>query len=76
MYAKTGFEYFLDGMIIFLCMSLVALIFLGLPLACKNESDFMEACIQAGGVPSKYSTMGGKASERLCIKKENIVELK
>jgi len=49
----------------------------GIPYAIENERQFVEACTQAGGVPSKYETMIGKTnySERLCIKKDNIVEV-
>ena len=49
----------------------------GLPCSIEAERQFVEACTQAGGVPSKYETMVGKTShsERLCIKKENIVEV-
>jgi hypothetical protein len=43
----------------------------------EQENKFTQECIAKGGVPSKYSTMAGKTSrsERLCIKKENIVEV-
>ena len=43
----------------------------------KQESIWATKCEQAGGVPSRYSRMVGKVhqSERLCIKKENVVEV-
>jgi len=43
----------------------------------EYEGIWAAKCEQAGGVPSKYSTMIGKTShsERLCIKKENVVEV-
>ena len=43
----------------------------------KQESIWATKCEQAGGVPSRYSTMVGKVhqSERLCIKKDNVVEV-
>jgi len=46
-------------------------------LSAEYEGIWAAKCEQAGGVPSKYSTMVGKTShsERLCIKKENVVEV-
>jgi hypothetical protein len=46
-------------------------------LSAENESAWAAKCEQAGGIASKYSTMVGKTthSERLCIKKENVVEV-
>ena len=43
----------------------------------KKDAVWTTKCEQAGGVASKYETMVGKTShsERLCIKKENVVEV-
>lgn len=43
----------------------------------EYEGIWAAKCEHAGGVPSKYETMVGKThhSERLCIKKENVVEV-
>ena len=43
----------------------------------EQEGVWAAKCEQAGGMPSKYHTMVGKTShsERLCIKKENVVEV-
>ena len=73
----SWFEYFIWGVIIVLMAILVWVFAVGLPMSLENERQFAEACTQAGGVPSKYETMVGKTSvsERLCIKKENIVEI-
>ena len=67
------FWLFMGPLIVFL----IWLFVVGLPYALENERQFVEACTQAGGVPSKYETMIGKTnySERLCIKKDNIVEI-
>jgi hypothetical protein len=56
---------------------LIGLIFIAVPMSIQNEREFVAACTAKGGVPSKYETMVGKTSqsERLCIKKDNIVEL-
>lgn len=58
-------------------MFVVWVLAVALPDSIAYERQFVEACTQAGGVPSKYETMVGKTShsERLCIKKENIVEV-
>ena len=58
-------------------MFVVWVLAVALPDSIENERQFVEACTQAGGAPSKYETMVGKTShsERLCIKKENIVEI-
>lgn len=58
-------------------MFIVWVLAVALPASLKYERQFVAACTQAGGVPSKYKTMVGKTShsERLCIKKENIVEV-
>ena len=67
------FWLFMGPLIVFL----IWLFVVGIPYALENKRQFVEACTQAGGVPSKYETMVGKTSvsERLCIKKENIVEI-
>lgn len=67
------FWLFMGPLIVFL----IWLFVVGIPYALENERQFVEACTQAGGVPSKYETMIGKTnySERLCIKKDNIVEV-
>ena len=67
------FWLFMGPLIVFL----IWLFVVGIPYALENERQFVEACTQAGGVPSTYNTMIGKTSvsERLCIKKENIVEV-
>ena len=72
-----GIEYFLIGILAVLVMFTVWVFAVGIPASLENERQFVEACTQAGGVPSKYETMVGKTShsERLCIKKENIVEV-
>lgn len=59
-------------------MFVVWVLAVALPASIENERQFVAACTQAGGAPSKYETMVGKTShsERLCIKKENIVEVK
>jgi hypothetical protein len=46
-------------------------------LSAEQESIWATKCEMIGGVPSKYRTMVGKTSheERLCIKKENILEV-
>ncbi len=46
-------------------------------LGAEHEAVWAAKCEQAGGIASKYSTMVGKTthSERLCIKKENVVEM-
>ena len=46
-------------------------------LSAEYEAVWAAKCEQAGGIASKYSTMVGKTShsERLCIKKENVVEM-
>jgi hypothetical protein len=46
-------------------------------LSAEYEGVWAAKCEQAGGIASKYSTMVGKTthSERLCIKKENVVEV-
>jgi len=46
-------------------------------LSAEYEAVWAAKCEQAGGIASKYSTMIGKTthSERLCIKKENVVEM-
>jgi len=67
----------------FLCgITIVSIIFLlvFLPLipgTLEQENKFIQECIAKGGAPSKYSTMVGKTSrsERLCIKKENVIEV-
>lgn len=71
------FEYFLWTLMALVIMFLVWAFTIELPNSLENERQFVEACTQAGGVPSKYETMVGKTShsERLCIKKENIVEV-
>lgn len=58
-------------------MFVVWVLAVALPDSIEYERQFVAACTQAGGVPSKYETMVGKTShsERLCIKKENIVEV-
>lgn len=58
-------------------MFVVWVLAVALPDSIEYERQFVAACTQAGGVPSKYETMVGKTShsERLCIKKENIVEI-
>ena len=67
--------------IIWVCIAVcTAIIVGGLYLAAwsaENEGIWAAKCEQAGGVPSKYHTMVGKTShsERLCIKKENVVEV-
>jgi len=68
---------FLKGLIALLVAFLAFIFFVALPNSIDYERQFVEACTQAGGVPSKYETMVGKTShsERLCIKKENIVEV-
>jgi hypothetical protein len=68
-------EHFLCGITIVSIIFL--LVFLPLIPAEEQETIFMQECITKGGVPSKYSTMVGKTSrsERLCIKKDNIVEV-
>ena len=73
----SWFEYFIWGVIIVLMAILVWVFAVGLPMSLENKRRFVEACTQAGGVPSNYNTMIGKTSvsERLCIKKENIVEI-
>lgn len=70
-------EYFLVGLCGAFVLFLIWVFVVGLPASLENERQFIEACTQAGGVPSKYETMVGKTSqsERLCIKKENIVEV-
>jgi len=70
-------EYFLIGLLAVLAMFIVWVFAVGLPASLEYERQFVAACTQAGGVPSKYETMVGKTShsERLCIKKENIVEV-
>lgn len=70
-------EHFLWTLMASLIMFLVWVFAVGIPACLENERQFVEACTQAGGVPSKYETMVGKTShsERLCIKKENIVEV-
>ena len=69
-------------MVMFGCLVVICLILLGggLYLAFVSEEQeglWAAKCEQAGGVPSKYHTMVGKVShdERLCIKKENVVEV-
>jgi hypothetical protein len=54
---------------------LTAVLIIGVGL--YNEAIWAAKCEQAGGIPSKYHTMVGKTShsERLCIKKENVVEV-
>jgi len=71
------FEYFLWTLMALVSMLLVWALAVALPNSLEYERQFVEACTQAGGVPSKYETMVGKTShsERLCIKKENIVEV-
>lgn len=73
----SGIEYFLIGLLAVLAMFIVWVFAIGLPISIEHERQFVAACTQAGGVPSKYETMVGKTShsERLCIKKENIVEI-
>lgn len=68
---------FLKWMIALLVGFLGFVFFVAVPRANDAERRFVESCTQAGGVPSKYETMVGKTShsERLCIKKENIVEI-
>ena len=46
-------------------------------LSAEYEAVWAAKCEQAGGIASKYFTMVGKTtySERLCIKKENVVEV-
>ncbi len=69
-------EYVLWGATIVSVIFLVVLLSL-IPATMEQENKFTQECIAKGGVPSKYSTMAGKTSrsERLCIKKENIVEV-
>ena len=64
------------------CITIVSVVFLSVVLSLipgplEQENRFMQECIAKGGVPSKYSTMVGKTScsERLCIKKENVIEV-
>lgn len=73
-----GIEYFLIGLLATVVMFLIFVFAVALPASIEYERQFVESCTQAGGVPSKYETMVGKTShsERLCIKKENIVEIK
>jgi hypothetical protein len=49
-----------------------------IPSALENERQFIANCTARGGIPSMYETVIGKTSqsERLCIKKENVVELR
>lgn len=67
--------------IILTCSAICTVIIVGgLYLAAwsaENEGIWAAKCEQAGGMPSKYRTMVGKTShsERLCIKKENVVEV-
>lgn len=72
-----GLEYFLIGLLAVLVMFTVWVFAVRLPASIEYERQFVEACTQAGGVPSKYEATIGKTSygERLCIKKENIVEV-
>jgi hypothetical protein len=69
-------EYALWGITIASVVFLLAVLSL-IPGTLEQENRFTQECIAKGGVPSKYSTMVGKTSrsERLCIKKENIVEM-
>jgi hypothetical protein len=69
-------EHFLCGITIVSIIFLLVLLSV-LPVTEEQENRFMQECIAKGGVPSKYSTMVGKTSrsERLCIKKESIVEV-
>ena len=73
----SGIEYFLWALTALSIMFVVVVFAVGLPASKEYERQFVAACTQAGGVPSKYETMVGKTShsERLCIKKENIVEI-
>ena len=73
----SGIEYFLWTLTALSIMFVVVVFAVGLPASIEYERQFVAACTQAGGVPSKYETMVGKTShsERLCIKKENIVEI-
>jgi hypothetical protein len=59
---------------------IVAVVFLVILLSlgmADDENRFAQECIAKGGVPSKYSTMIGNTSrsERLCIKKDNVIEV-
>lgn len=73
----SGIEYFLWTLTALTIIFLVFVLTVGIPSSIENERQFVAACTEAGGVPSKYETMAGKTSqsERLCIKKENIVEI-
>jgi|688.fasta_scaffold07589_19 hypothetical protein len=64
----------LIGNFIVVAVFLMALLFLS---TLEDENRFTQVCIAKGGVPSKYSTMVAKTSrsERLCIKKDNVIEV-
>lgn len=44
----------------------------------KQEETWATKCEQAGGVPSKYHVLFNRGSqgERICIKKESVIEVK
>ena len=63
--------------IVFVIVSLFWILFVLIPQQAAEEEKFTLECLQNGGVPSRFETRTGKnsQSERLCIKKESVVEI-
>jgi len=73
MNSEYGFVWTLG---LFCVGALIAFIVTGIT-NCENGSKWAAKCEQAGGIASEYRVLRGKVSEseRLCIKREQVIEV-